>query len=78
MLSEEMALPSDVEGGMATYRTSLCLSLFYKFYVYVKSKISVDISDDDSSAISVSSYNTVCICMFVYLMFHIASTLWTQ
>lgn len=34
-LTRELELDASVPGGMADYRKSLCLSLFYKFFVYV-------------------------------------------
>ena len=41
-LCEEMALPPDVEGGMAQYRLSLCLSFFYKFFLFVQNQITAN------------------------------------
>ncbi|XP_023936819.2 xanthine dehydrogenase [Bicyclus anynana] len=38
-LTDELQLDSSVPGGMADYRKSLCLSLFFKFYIYVLNKI---------------------------------------
>uniref|UniRef100_A0A0N5B9E6 xanthine dehydrogenase n=1 Tax=Strongyloides papillosus TaxID=174720 RepID=A0A0N5B9E6_STREA len=38
-LIKEFMLPCNVPGGMARYRMSLTLSFFFKFYVYVSSKI---------------------------------------
>lgn len=34
-LTRELELDASVPGGMADYRKSLCLSLFYRFFVYV-------------------------------------------
>lgn len=34
-LTQELELDASVPGGMADYRKSLCLSLFYKFFFYV-------------------------------------------
>ncbi|XP_059046413.1 xanthine dehydrogenase-like [Achroia grisella] len=42
-LTSELKLDTSVPGGMAAYRKSLCLSLFYKFYLHVLSNLtSVD------------------------------------
>ncbi|KAG6445380.1 hypothetical protein O3G_MSEX003913 [Manduca sexta] len=38
-LMEELHLESNAPGGMAEYRKSLCLSLFFRFYLYVSQKI---------------------------------------
>lgn len=38
-LSEELELDSSAPGGMAEYRKSLCLSLFFRFYLYVNQKV---------------------------------------
>lgn len=46
-LCEEFNLEFSVPGGMAEYRKSLCLSLFFKFYLNVKDKL--DISNGESS-----------------------------
>lgn len=51
-LTEELQLDSSAPGGMADYRKSLCLSLFFKFYYYVWNKINsnrIDIIDNDNS-----------------------------
>ena len=40
-LNEELQLDISVPGGMAEYRKSLCLSLFFRFYLYV-SKIMIN------------------------------------
>ena len=36
-LSQEFLLPTNITGGMAEYRQSLCLSFFYKFFLLVRS-----------------------------------------
>uniref|UniRef100_A0A0K0E8Z9 xanthine dehydrogenase n=1 Tax=Strongyloides stercoralis TaxID=6248 RepID=A0A0K0E8Z9_STRER len=38
-LINEFLLPNNVPGGMARYRMSLTLSFFFKFYIYVSSKL---------------------------------------
>lgn len=38
-LAEEMTLDPSVPGGMVTYRRTLTLSLFYKFYLMVLQKL---------------------------------------
>lgn len=48
-LVEELQLDGSAPGGMAEYRKSLCLSLFFKFYNYVWNKVNsneVKISDN--------------------------------
>ena len=57
IMSDEMFLPHDVEGGMASYRRSLCLSFFYKFFMYIGSQISADLSVIDRSVLTVC-YNS--------------------
>lgn len=50
-LTEELQLDSSAPGGMADYRKSLCLSLFFKFYYYVWDKIKsnkMEIIDSDN------------------------------
>ncbi|CAH2247060.1 jg23904 [Pararge aegeria aegeria] len=56
-LNEELQLDSSAPGGMAAYRKSLCLSLFFKFYIYVLNKVNNnEIKNiDDSRAYKVSS-----------------------
>ncbi|XP_041988453.1 xanthine dehydrogenase-like [Aricia agestis] len=39
LLVEELELDDSAPGGMANYRKSLCLSLFYRFYMYVFSNM---------------------------------------
>ncbi|KAI5277648.1 hypothetical protein KEM54_004930, partial [Ascosphaera aggregata] len=43
-LEQEFDLPSSVPGGMPTYRKTLALSFFYKFYHDVLSQLNADIS----------------------------------
>lgn len=38
-LAEEMTLDPSAPGGMVTYRRTLTLSLFYKFYLMVLQKL---------------------------------------
>ncbi|KPI92786.1 Xanthine dehydrogenase [Papilio xuthus] len=38
-LSGELELDNSAPGGMAEYRKSLCLSLFFRFYLYVSQKL---------------------------------------
>lgn len=45
-LTQELELNNSSPGGMAEYRKSLCLSLFFRFYLYVSQKLSCN---DDSS-----------------------------
>lgn len=40
-LTQELELDSSVPGGMADYRKCLCLSLFYKFFVYVSQTMKI-------------------------------------
>ncbi|XP_075974596.1 xanthine dehydrogenase-like [Anticarsia gemmatalis] len=40
-LTDELHLDSSVPGGMAEYRKSLCLSLFFRFYLYVLERVHV-------------------------------------
>lgn len=39
LLNSELTLDSSVPGGMPEYRKSLCLSLFFRFYIYVLNEI---------------------------------------
>jgi len=50
-LEEDFDLRFGVPGGMATYRRSLALGFFYKFYHEVLSKLSVNESEVDQEAI---------------------------
>lgn len=43
-LAEEMTLDPSVPGGMVTYRRTLTLSLFYKFYLTVLQKLRKQVS----------------------------------
>lgn len=43
-LAEEMALAPSVPGGMVTYRRTLTISLFFKFYLTVQHQLARDVS----------------------------------
>ncbi|OJJ08598.1 hypothetical protein ASPVEDRAFT_89810 [Aspergillus versicolor CBS 583.65] len=45
-LSHEFALPYNVPGGMATFRRTLTLSLFVRFWHYVSQKLSLEFDPD--------------------------------
>uniref|UniRef100_A0A8D2ZCK4 Xanthine dehydrogenase/oxidase n=1 Tax=Scophthalmus maximus TaxID=52904 RepID=A0A8D2ZCK4_SCOMX len=45
-LAEEMTLDLSVPGGMVTYRRTLTLSLFYKFYLTTLQKLRQQVTDD--------------------------------
>uniref|UniRef100_A0A8L0DPJ2 Xanthine dehydrogenase/oxidase n=1 Tax=Oncorhynchus mykiss TaxID=8022 RepID=A0A8L0DPJ2_ONCMY len=49
-LAEEMTLHPSAPGGMVTYRRTLTLSLFYKFYLTVQQKLAKGVRDDYISA----------------------------
>jgi xanthine dehydrogenase/oxidase len=51
-LEQDFDLRFGVPGGMATYRKSLALGFFYRFYHYVLSKLEVDETDIDSEVIA--------------------------
>ena len=57
-LVEEILSCCDVnEGGMVDYRVSLCLSFFYKFFLFVQAKGDIRIiSDDEKSALEVPKF----------------------
>ena len=38
LLGKELSLPPGVPGGMETYRNTLCVSFFFKFYLTVQMK----------------------------------------
>ena len=38
LLEKELSLPPGVPGGMETYRNTLCVSFFFKFYLTVQMK----------------------------------------
>ncbi len=42
-LAEEMSLSPSAPGGMVTYRRTLTISLFYKFFLTVQHKLAVDL-----------------------------------
>ena len=42
-LAEEMTLHPSAPGGMVTYRRTLTLSLFYKFYLTDHQKLAADV-----------------------------------
>ena len=42
-LAEEMTLDPSAPGGMVTYRRTLTLSLFYKFYLTVLQKLAAEV-----------------------------------
>lgn len=44
LLAEEMTLDPSAPGGMVTYRRTLTLSLFYKFYLTVLQKLRKQVS----------------------------------
>lgn len=44
LLAEEMTLDASAPGGMVTYRRTLTLSLFYKFYLTVLQKLRKQVS----------------------------------
>ena len=46
-LAEEMTLDPSVPGGMVTYRQTLTLSLFYKFYLTVLKKLRLQVCVTD-------------------------------
>ncbi|XP_049867765.1 xanthine dehydrogenase-like [Pectinophora gossypiella] len=48
-LTEELQLDFSVPGGMADYRKSLCLSLFYRFYLYVLQTRNDEVPNDIKS-----------------------------
>ncbi len=53
-LSIELTLPLNAEGGMVEYRRCLCLSFFYKFFLFIKTQIATNsIPERDMSAIKV-------------------------
>ena len=55
-LARELALPSNVEEGMADYRLTLCLSFFYKFFLNVLREVSPDsIPKKEASVLTVSA-----------------------
>lgn len=42
-LAEEMSLSPSAPGGMVTYRRTLTISLFYKFFLTVQHKLALDL-----------------------------------
>ncbi len=55
-LSQEFVLPMNVVGGMTQYRQSLCLSFFYKFFLFVRSQTSSNVLlEREASALTVRS-----------------------
>lgn len=55
ILSKELALPSNIEEGMADYRLTLCLSFFYKFFLSVRQKMLLNsVPQDEMSALKAS------------------------
>ncbi|KAI5610778.1 xanthine dehydrogenase/oxidase, partial [Silurus asotus] len=60
LLAEEMALSPSAPGGMVTYRRTLTVSLFFKFYLTVKHKLAQeylsveDVQPDYTTAIEIS------------------------
>ncbi|CAH2108385.1 unnamed protein product [Euphydryas editha] len=54
-LNNELMLDNSVPGGMPEYRKSLCLSLFFRFYMYVLNEIKFDELKIDSKDLSGSS-----------------------
>ncbi len=59
-LSQEFVLPINVLGGMAQYRQSLCLSFFYKFFLFVRSQTSPNVLlEREASALTVRSNSII-------------------
>uniref|UniRef100_A0A8C2DMM8 xanthine dehydrogenase n=1 Tax=Cyprinus carpio TaxID=7962 RepID=A0A8C2DMM8_CYPCA len=48
-LAEEMSLSPSAPGGMVTYRRTLTISLFYKFFLNVQHKLSLDLLKEKPS-----------------------------
>ena len=66
-LLEEMLSCCDVnKGGMVDYRVSLCLSFFYKFFLFVQTEADIrTISDDEKSVLEVLKfYNCLPLILF--------------
>jgi len=54
-LAEEMSLSPSAPGGMVTYRRTLTISLFYKFFLTVQHKLALNLQME--------------VCLFVCLFF---------
>ena len=54
------------EGGMVDYRVSLCLSFFYKFFLFVQAKAGIRIiSDDEKSALEVLKFHMLSLVLII-------------
>uniref|UniRef100_A0A3Q2NRT4 Xanthine dehydrogenase n=1 Tax=Fundulus heteroclitus TaxID=8078 RepID=A0A3Q2NRT4_FUNHE len=60
LLAEEMSLDPSAPGGMVSYRRTLTLSLFYKFYLRVLQKLSVqEVSSEETDTLDVQERNSL-------------------
>uniref|UniRef100_A0A8C2DYI3 xanthine dehydrogenase n=1 Tax=Cyprinus carpio TaxID=7962 RepID=A0A8C2DYI3_CYPCA len=58
-LAEEMSLSPSAPGGMVTYRRTLTISLFYKFFLTVQHKLALDLRMELDSPSGVQLYQAV-------------------
>ena len=58
-LANELILKPGAPGGMETYRQSLTLSFFFKFYLQVLEFLDGEVSPSERSAFSASDHKTI-------------------
>ena len=72
LLKEELPLSDSAPGGMISYRKTLTISFFYKFFLFVKQKISSDhrhlSKDGDIQVCNITSRSLHCVAILAILI----------